>query len=135
MEVPQPTSPEAAVHQFMAAVNQRDLPVMGELWGTDRRGPASVWMRPEELEQRLTVMAVYLGHDEYEVLPRAFEPLPTVKQREVQVRLTRSGCEHTVPFTLVPYGNGWLISSIDIAAAGNPARTCENAPGKGPGEG
>ncbi len=119
------------MQQFMVAVDDRDMPVMGSLWGTTDRGPASHWMNPEELERRLAVMGVYLTNDEYEVLPQAFEPLPNVQQRYVQVRITRRGCEHTVPFTLVRYGDGWLISSIDIASAGNPSRTCEDVPGAG----
>jgi hypothetical protein len=127
--VPTPSSPEAAVRQFMVGVEQRDMPVMGAVWGTADRGPASGWMNPEELERRLAVMGVYLANDEYEVLPPAFEPLPTVRQRHVRVRITRAGCEHTVPFTLVQYGDGWVISAIDIAAAGNPQRTCEAVPG------
>jgi hypothetical protein len=131
--VPAPSNPEAAVQQFMEAVDDRDMPVMGALWGTADRGPASTWMDPEELERRLAVMGVYLQNDQYEVLPQAFEPLPTVQQRQVQVRITRSGCEHTVPFALVRYGDGWLISSIDIASAGNPSRSCEDVPGAGTG--
>jgi len=133
VNVPTPTSPEAAVQQFMAAVETRDMPVMGHLWGSAERGPASGWMKPEELERRLAVMGVYLQNDEHEVLPLAYEPLPTVSQRIVRVRITRSGCQYTVPFTLVPHGDGWLINSIDIASAGNPARTCEAVPGGGPG--
>ena len=109
------------------------MPVMGALWGTADRGPASAWMDPQELERRLAVMGVYLENDQYEVLPRAFEPLPTVPQRQVQVRIVRRGCQHTVPFTVVQFGDGWLISSIDIASAGNPQRTCEEVPGTGPG--
>jgi hypothetical protein len=131
--VPTPASPEAAVQQFMAAVDARNMPVMGDVWGTADRGPASGWMKPEELERRLAVMGVYLAHDEFEVLPQAYEPLPTVAQRVVQVRLVRAGCEYTVPFTLVPHGDGWVIGSIDIAAAGNPARSCEGVPDGGMG--
>lgn len=133
VNVPTPTNPEAAVQQFMMAVNDRDMPVMGQLWGTAQRGPASGWMKPEELEQRLAVIGVYLQHDEFEVVPPSFEPLPTVAQRLVRVRITRRGCRHTVPFTLVRHGEGWVISSIDIAAAGSPARTCETGPGVGTG--
>jgi hypothetical protein len=133
IEVPTPASPEAAVQQFMVAVGDRDMPIMGGLWGTSERGPASAWMNPEELEQRLAVMGVYLAHDEFEVLPRPFEPLPNAPQRQVQVRIIRAGCGYTVPFTLVPYGSGWIIGSIDIAAAGNPARTCEGVPDGGTG--
>ena len=132
VNVPMPTSPEAAVQQFMVAVDHRDMPAMADLWGTADRGPASTWMKGEELEQRLAVIGVYLAHDEFEVLPPGFRPLPTVRERQVQVRITRRGCRHTVPFTLTPYGEGWVISSIDIAAAGNPARTC-GVPGAGTG--
>lgn len=133
VDVPTPTSPEAAVQRFMQAVDDRDMPVMGELWGSSERGPAAQWMNPEELERRLAVMGVYLENDEWEILPLAYEPLPTLTQRIVRVRLMRSGCEYTVPFTVIPQGSGWLINSIDIASAGNPARTCEPGPGGGTG--
>jgi hypothetical protein len=48
-------------------------------------------------------------------------------ERAVFAQITRKGCHPTVPFTLVPYSGGWLIRSIDLAAAGNPSRRCQPA--------
>lgn len=123
-----PSSPEAAVRTFMNAVRVNSLSTMGELWGSSR-GPAKSYLPANELEQRLIVIRTYLDHESFEILePQASVPR-AANQRIVEVRLTRKGCRPVVPFTLVPYRGGWLISNIDIAAAGNPARSCPQVPG------
>lgn len=96
---------------------------MGELWGSSR-GPARSYMSADELERRLVVIRTYLDHEEFEILERPQTVSGTQNQRIVEVRLTRKGCRPVVPFTLVRYRSAWLISNIDIAAAGNPARSC-----------
>jgi hypothetical protein len=79
------------------------------------------------LEQRLTVIRIYLEHEDFAIVPG--DPVAGVNieagERAVFVRITRKGCTPTVPFTLVPYRGGWLVRSIDLAAAGNPSRRCE----------
>ncbi len=123
-----PSSPEAAVRTFMNAVRVNSLSTMGKLWGSSR-GPARSYMSANELEQRLIVIRTYLDHESFEILePQSAAPR-AANQRIVEVRLTRKGCRPVVPFTLVPYKGGWLISNIDIAAAGNPARSCPPTPG------
>ena len=118
-----PANPEAAVRTFMNAVKAGSLTGMAEAWGSSR-GPASRYMARQELEQRLIVMRTYLAHEQFEVLPPSMESLPVADRRLLQVRLTRKGCTPVVPFTLVRYGEGWLVSEIDLAAAGNPERSC-----------
>jgi hypothetical protein len=125
--VPLPDAPEGAVRDFMNAVRDNDLKTMANVWGS-RRGPASTYMASQELEQRLTVMRVYLEHESYEIVPPRFSADASSNQREFGVRITRRGCTATVPFTLARYGDGWLISSVDLAAAGNPARSCTRLP-------
>ena len=92
---------------------------MGQVWGTSD-GPAAGNMDRTELEQRLTVIRIYLEHEEFAIVPG--NPVAGVNlaagERAVFVQLSRRGCTPTVPFTLVPYGGGWLIRSIDLAAAG-----------------
>jgi hypothetical protein len=128
-----PSSPEAAVRTFMNAVRANSLSTMGELWGS-ARGPARSYMPAGELEQRLIVIRTYLEHESFEILePQSALPRAP-NQRIVEVRLTRKGCRPVVPFTLIPYKGGWLISNIDIAAAGNPARSCPQVPGPSLGE-
>lgn len=125
-EIPPPADPESTVRSFMHAVSANSIAGMGQLWGT-ARGPAAGRMDRTTLEQRLTVIGIYLEHEDFQFVqgnPAANVSLKA-GERAVFVRLTRKGCTPTVPFTLVPYRNGWLIKSIDLAAAGNPVRRCE----------
>jgi hypothetical protein len=122
--MPAPSDPEAAVRSFLTAVHENSLVAMGRLWGSAEHGPAAGFMDREELEQRLTVIQRYLVHERFEVLPPDANSLQPDGQREVRVRLTRMGCTPVVPFKLSRWRSGWLITSIDLGAAGNPARPC-----------
>jgi hypothetical protein len=127
---PAPVSPEAAVRSFLNAVKANSLSAMGETWGSGR-GPAVGYMDRAELEQRLTVIRTFLEHEKFEILESQASVVPGSEQkRVVQVRLTRKGCQPVVPFTVIPYGGGWLVTDIDLSAAGNPQRPCP--PGGGP---
>ena len=125
-DFPPPADPEAAVRSFLQAVSANSIAGMGRLWGTND-GPATGNMDQTTLEQRLTVIRIYLEHEEFAFVPG--NPLSRVDleagERDVFVQLTRRGCTPTVPFTLVPYRGGWLIRSIDLARAGNPSRRCQ----------
>jgi len=120
-----PVDPEGSVRSFLHAVSANSITGMGQLWGT-RDGPASANLDRATLEQRLTVIRIYLEHDDFTIVPG--DPVAGVDveagERAVFVRLSRRGCTPTVPFTLVPHGGGWLIRNIDLAAAGNPSRRC-----------
>ncbi len=105
----------------MAAVKANDLSTLGNLWGTSK-GPASQRMARDELHKRLVIIQSYLAHESYTIVPGT-QAAPTGEQ-QVQVQLTRRGCTPVVPFTLVRYKGGWLVSSIDLSAAGNPAIPC-----------
>lgn len=121
---PPPASPEGAVHAFMEAVRASDLRTMGGLWGS-ARGPAASYMRPEELEKRLTVIRIYLEHESYEILPAEGSTITLgAAERDLRVRLARKGCTPVVPVRLVQHRGGWLVSNVDLTAAGNPARPC-----------
>ena len=128
VNVPPPSDPEAAVRAFLHAVDANSIAGMGQLWGTSE-GPAAGRMDQATLEQRLTVIRIYLEHEEFAIVPG--DPVAGVNleagERAVFARITRKGCHPTVPFTLVPYRGGWLIRSIDLAAAGNPSRRCQPA--------
>lgn len=125
-----PSDPEETINRFMRAVAANDLVTMGGLWGTSQ-GPASENMNREELQQRLTIMRTYLAHESYRVLEGdpARQLSAGVNDRVYRVQLTRRGCAPEVPFTVVRSGDGWLIRTIDLAQAGNPARRCERNPG------
>ena len=124
--VPPLVDPEVAVRTFLHAVSANSIAGMGQLWGTSD-GPASDEMDQTVLEQRLTVIRVYLEHEEFVIVPG--DPAAGVNleagELAVFVQLSRKGCTPVVPFTLVPYRGGWLIRSIDLASAGNPIRRCQ----------
>jgi hypothetical protein len=110
----------------MNAVRADSHLAMGQLWGSSN-GPAVSYMDPTVLEQRLTIMRVYLDHESYEIveanspgMDRAGSSRPVLR-----VRLKRGGCTPVVPFTMVRYRDGWLVAEIDLEAAGNPARMCQ----------
>lgn len=117
-----PSEPTAAVREFLDAVKANDLKRMGTLWGSNR-GPASTWMKGDELQKRLTVMRSVLVHDSV-AIETGSAPGGAPEERVVRVRLTRKGCTPVVPFTARQYRGRWLVSSIDLQAAGNPARSC-----------
>ncbi len=120
-----PSNPELTVREFLSAVRDNSLVAMADLWGTSG-GPASAKMDPEELRKRLTIIQIYLDHESYEIIPDAGTPLPgSGAERELRVQLTRQGCTPVVPFTLVRWGEGWLVANIDLTAVGNPARACQ----------
>ena len=126
-----PVDPEAAVRTFLNAVRTENLVAMGQVWGTSQ-GLASRRLDAATLEQRLTVMRIYLEHQQYEIVPGNPDRIIDLRPNEqlVFVRLTRSGCTPVVPFRLVRYRSGWLISNIDFTADDNhPRRVCAPVPG------
>lgn len=118
-----PLDPESTIRQFMNAVKANSLTGMAELWGT-RKGRASATMNHEEMDKRLTVIRSFLAHDSFEFQPRNMLSATGADQRVLDVRITRKACTPVVPFTVVRWGNGWLVQDIDLSAAGNPARPC-----------
>ena len=119
-----PVDPQVTVTRFMSAVEANSLIAMGQLWGT-KKGLAADKMDRTELDKRLTVMQLYLVNDEYEIVASRSAARRDDGVRAYQIRLTRAGCVHNVPVELLRVGGWWLVSNIDLAQAGNPARRCE----------
>ena len=118
---PAPESPGAAVEAFMSAVADSNLTQLGMLWGTPR-GPAAVTNLPE-WQRRLVVIQAYLQGGSGRVIGDS--PTSSGDRRTVTFELTRGGCTKAVPFTTIRLNSGtWLVSDIDLSAAGNPARPC-----------
>ncbi len=55
-------TPTAAIQQFLAAAQKKDLAGMAAVWGTDK-GPASRNMTQKELERREFIMITCLAHE------------------------------------------------------------------------
>jgi len=120
-DYPAPAEPEAAVRQFLQAVQANSLTAMGEVWGTER-GPAVSYMDRQEMERRLTIMLSYLRHERYEFV--VGNDGGSASARTMQVRLYRGNCQPVVPFTVVRYRTGWLVQQVDLESVGNPQRAC-----------
>ncbi|MFA6130625.1 MAG: hypothetical protein WC731_06575 [Candidatus Omnitrophota bacterium] len=56
-------SPSAAIQQFLAAAQRKDLTAMANVWGTEK-GPASQNMSQRELERRELIMIQCLPHEQ-----------------------------------------------------------------------
>jgi hypothetical protein len=118
-----PADPVAVVEQFLAAVKANDLRAMGDVWGSSR-GPANAWMEADLREKSLTVIRATLVFEAYAIDPAGTRMGNSGQERVVRVQLRRNNCQPTVPFTTLRVGDGWLVSDIDLAAAGNPRRPC-----------
>jgi hypothetical protein len=116
------TSSSAVVRSFMQAVADSNLAKMATLWGTFN-GPAATTRQPPDYQRRIAVMHAYLRNQSFRLLNDT--PAQNPNRREVQVEIKRDTCTWTVPFTTVKATNGaWIVTQVDLAAAGNPARPC-----------
>jgi hypothetical protein len=116
------TSAKGAVQGFMQAVADSNLNKMASLWGT-AAGPASKTNIPPDYRRRIAVMQAYLRNQSFRIL--SDQPQATENRRAIQVELRREACTWSVPFVAIKATDGtWLVTQVDLAAAGNPARPC-----------
>lgn len=119
-------SAEAAVREFMAAVQDSNITRMGRSWGSGS-GPAAVTNDPPQWEQRMKVVQFYLRGGTFRITSDT--PMNgDSKRRNVAVELTRGTCVKSLPFVAVQSNNGWLVESVDISVAGNPRNPCPATP-------
>jgi hypothetical protein len=111
-----------AVRSFMQAVADSNLAKMASLWGTVN-GPASKTRQPPDWQRRIAIMQAYLRNDSFRITSDVAEQNENRRAQQVEIR--RSACSWTVPFVTVKARDGsWLVTDVDLAAAGNPARPC-----------
>ncbi|MBA3659778.1 MAG: hypothetical protein H0W67_09290 [Gemmatimonadales bacterium] len=119
------TSASGVVSGFMDAVADSNLTKMATLWGT-ARGPAARTRQPSDFEKRVVVMQAYLRSEGHRIV--SDNPDGSDARHVVQVEIRRPLCTHLVPFTVIKLPDqSWLVNSIDLAAAGSPARPCPDA--------
>ena len=117
-------SAKGAVLSFMQAVADSNLDRMASLWGT-ANGPASKTNVPPDYRRRIAVMHAYLRSRSFRIT--SDQPQATENRRAIQVELKRDTCTWSVPFVAIKTVDGtWLVTQVDLAAAGNPARPCVN---------
>lgn len=119
------TSSTQAIRSFMQAAADSNLTRMAELWGTPD-GPAAQTGRPEGWEKRIAVIQAYLKNDS----TRLVSDMPVsgeANQRRTVIQVWRMGCSRQVPAVMArTKAGGWVVTNVDLTAAGNPARPCEN---------
>jgi hypothetical protein len=110
-----------AVQGFMRAVADSNLAKMATLWGT-ANGPAAKTHQPSDYERRIAIMQAYLQNQSYRVTSDVPE---SPDRRSLLVEIKRQTCTWSVPFVAIKARDGsWLVTQIDLTAAGNPARPC-----------
>jgi hypothetical protein len=116
-------SSDQVVRAFMKAVADSDLVRMGDLWGSSR-GPANVTRFPPEYPRRLAIIQAWLrGSDSVRVV----SDMPVqgnASERTVVIAYHRAGCVKQIPITTIRSGKQWLVTGIDVALAGTPAKPC-----------
>jgi hypothetical protein len=116
-------SASSAVTSFLQAVSDSNIDKMAMLWGT-LAGPSARTKQPPDYERRVAVMQAYLRHDDSRIVTDAPDAGPT--KHLVQAELRRAACTWTVPFVVIQLADSsWIVNSVDLTAAGNPARGCE----------
>ena len=116
-------SASGAVRSFMQAVADSNVVKMANLWGT-AIGPAAKTNQPPDWQRRVAIMQAYLRHDSFRIT--ADQPETDVNRRALQVEIKRQSCTWSVPFTTIKIRDGsWIVTQVDLAAAGNPSRPCQ----------
>ena len=115
-------SAKGAVESFMLAVADSNLAGMANVWGTSA-GPASRTGQPSDYQRRVAIMQAYLRNESHRIVSDTPDAAGTRSALQVEIR--RQLCSWVVPFTAVKLGDGsWVVSQVDMTAAGNPARPC-----------
>ena len=112
-----------AVESFMQAVADSNLTQMANFWGSSG-GPAARTGQPQDWDRRIAVMHGYLRNESHRIVSDTPDGGGT--RHALQVEIRRQLCSWVVPFTAVKVSDGnWVVSQVDLTAAGNPARPCD----------
>jgi hypothetical protein len=125
-----PTAPVAssgqAMREFMKAAADSNLTRMSQLWGSSR-GPAAETRYPENYERRLIVIQAYLRADSSKVVSDVGVTGDADHRKLVVAIYREGGCMKQIPAMLARIKGAWIVTEVELAAAGNPARPCEGA--------
>ena len=123
-QLPVPATMNDAVNQFLDAVQAKDIPRMGRLWGS-ARGPAAQWMSDSILHMRMSVVQRYLQAPGYRIVEGPLAVPGRNDRRLFQVELQRPQCARVQPIEIVQtHSGGWLVSDVHLESASTPG-TCQ----------
>src|SRR5207237_755685 len=120
---PQPAQETLA--QFMSAVKDNNIERMGTLWGSER-GPATSWMKSDQLRERLSVVQKYVDHAGYRVIegPLAVPGHDNLKSFRVELQ-RQGGCTVVFPVDLVrTKSGGWVVNDVHLGSIHTPGTAC-----------
>ena len=120
-----PQSPQETLAQFMAAVKDNNIERMGTLWGSER-GPATNWMKSDQLRERLSVVQKYVDHAGYRVIegPLAVPGHENMKGFRVELQ-RQGGCTVVFPIDLVhTKSGGWVVNDVHLGSIPTPGLSC-----------
>jgi hypothetical protein len=120
-----PQSPQETLAQFMAAVKDNNISKMGTLWGSER-GPATSWMKSDELRERLSVVQKYVNHEGYRVIEGPISAPGHDNTQTFRVELQRQGgCTVVFPIDIVRTKHGgWVVNDVHLGSISTPGTTC-----------
>jgi len=109
----------------MAAVKDNNIERMGTLWGSER-GPATNWMKSDQLRERLSVVQKYVDHAGYRVIegPLAVPGHENMKGFRVELQ-RQGGCTVVFPIDLVhTKSGGWVVNDVHLGSIPTPGLSC-----------
>lgn len=127
-QAPVPSTPTAAVEEFMRAASDSNLTRMSQLFGSDR-GSAASTNQPKDHGQRMIIMQAYLGG----VSVRALGEVVSSERnrRLVTTEISRGPCRVVVPVTVVQVRGGWLVNAFDLSEVAQVNKPCDGSSGPG----
>jgi hypothetical protein len=127
-QAPLPSTPTAAVEEFMRAASDSNLTRMSQLFGSDR-GSAATTNEPKDHGQRMIIMQAYLGG----ISVRALGDVVSgdKNRRLVTTEISRGPCRVVVPVTVVQVRGGWLVNAFDLSEVAQVNKPCDGTGGPG----
>lgn len=127
-QAPLPSTPTAAVEEFMRAASDSNLTRMSQLFGSDR-GSAATTNEPKDHGQRMIIMQAYLGGISVRALG---DVVSSEKNRRlVTTEISRGPCRVVVPVTVVQVRGGWLVNAFDLSEVAQVNKPCDGTGGPG----
>jgi hypothetical protein len=123
-----PSTPTAAVEEFMRAASDSNLTRMSQLFGSDG-GSAASTNQPKDHGQRMIIMQAYLGG----ISVRALGDVVSgdKNRRLVTTEISRGPCRVVVPVTVVQVRGGWLVNAFDLSEVAQVNKPCDGTGGPG----
>ena len=125
---PIPADPNAAVNQFLAAVKNKDIKGMGQLWGDEDNLEINL-VKPEEFRMRVIPLQIYLSNRGYKVMAGPAPVAGISSRRTYRVELLRSNCSVPVTLTVAEmHRGGWVFYGTDLSDVVNASKNCRPDP-------